>query len=255
MKYIHKVKREYTADFIGDDMYALRQNKEHLAYIPSSIIENSNDWELQIEKDYEILSFITLVGGDKGAIFKKSHTEKFVHHKGWASSTEQNILLQPEIFGIHSVKRISDGEVFVVGEVYTKGGNDIEIGSFRISTDRITVVSKYGGWFTLDSLSKKKKPIFTTEDGVEYLKGEHELKDYFIEEDGVVVRTCWESWTNDSAKRFSTKEAAQEYLDKEKKEKVIKGLMEKHTVSNEPEHSWIKWEYLISELYDTLTKR
>jgi hypothetical protein len=108
--------------------------------IPGSIVENSNDWEEIIKKNYEILD---------------------AHYA----------CLGKVVTNIRKVKRLSDGEVFSIGD---KCNEDI-IKEFKIFDNgaRLYVVSENRTWgLNIDMLIKdKKQPLFITEDGIDIYEG------------------------------------------------------------------------------------
>ena len=121
-----------------------------------NIIDNlENDWienypefweEVVVKKDYEILSVIT-------------NNNKFIE-----KVYNQDATIEP-YWKIHSVKRLSDGEIFTIGDKVVGYNNSIakiktidlvgEI-SLNIGTDK-------SEGFSLKNLKKVKQPLFTTE--------------------------------------------------------------------------------------------
>ena len=160
-------------------------------------------YEEIVEKDYEILSLIE---------------DKLIYNCDKYSKDYINQLFNTIGVNIHSVKRLSDGEIFTVGDKVVGYNNSIakiktidlvgEI-SLNIGTD------KHEG-FSLKNLKKSKQPLFTTEDGVDIFEGDNYC--YFR----------FHSWTCDNAIAnkefyyqdkfsknslyFSTKEKAEEYI-------------------------------------------
>lgn len=126
----------------------------------------------------------------------------------------QSLLLHPEYMKtIYSVKRLSDGEIFTVGDDY--GSSKIE--GFKIDTEfngGLCAISHKGSALSsLYSLEKVKQPLFTTEDGKPvYLdqriwwvrKSDFELDfhDFYKGESHYPDRFLY----------FSTKEAAEDYI-------------------------------------------
>ena len=160
-------------------------------------------WEEVIEKDYEILSIF----GNENIPIKKSD---FINN-GW------NIFLNNNLNGakIHSVKRLSDGEIFTIGDKYKSDIiNEIKtIESIDLSFDKIMIRPTGYGFSELKNIIKLKKPLFTTEDGVDMFEN-------FIV---YAVRPDYTLWCpkvtynfigniiNDY-KIFSTEKAAEEYI-------------------------------------------
>ena len=110
----------------------------------------------EIKKDYEILSVIT-------------NNNKFIE-----KVYNQDATIEP-YWKIHSVKRLSDGEIFTIGDKVVGYNNSIakiktidlvgEI-SLNIGTD------KHEG-FSLKNLKKTKTPLFTTEDKIDIFKDDN----------------------------------------------------------------------------------
>ena len=276
MKYIHKVSG-YTAvpcDTLPEH-YDIRDNQNKLSgYFPSEMIEGSNDWELQIEKDYEILSFLNSEDPKHNFVATKREDGKFRFADTKMGFEESDFIRDKH--PIHSVKRISDGQVFVLGDKVApfKSSKFGEIGEFIITVfNTVYVTDKYKTWgIDLSDIKKKPLPIFTTEDGVD-MYGDEDLWEVYGKEEKSIApvraKILIDYLESPNRKAFSTKEAAQEYLDKEKKERVLFTLIRKHTkrvreVSMEGDQCFenvqlsepiTDWNSIVSELYDTLTKK
>ena len=117
---------------------------------------------------------------------------------------------------IHSVKRLSDGEVFTIGDdvVVDDDGKLYEIIKLIKLTDIIQVYAKTIGreiYYRLNSISKPKvkTPLFTTEDGVEIFKGDSY---YLVSKDFCIGFCSFYSKSDLTYKLFSTKEKAEEYI-------------------------------------------
>ena len=130
--------------------------------IPMWVLENGQDWEEIKEKDYEILSF-------------KSYKDNIVDLSYF--TCEENFIGN-SIWRIHSVKRLSDGEVFSVGDTLNfndKGDSiliriDFERAPADKGTGRLCFVNDnqlLGDWWGIKELHKVKDILLTTEDGVE----------------------------------------------------------------------------------------
>jgi hypothetical protein len=93
---------------------------------------NPENWKLVVEKDYEILSFSQnsltkdlWIMGDKGG-WQRNGTDTTLQ-------STFTMLNRTEMYHIHSIKRLSDGEVFQVND-NIKGG---KIKSINIENDKI----------------------------------------------------------------------------------------------------------------------
>jgi len=136
-------------------------------------IEPSNEfWQEVIEKEYEILSFKHNCGG----VFSKSYSKNKTKFSQVPEGTEysEEKLLKDETFEIYSVKRLSDGEVFTIGDncefgiltriflIKDSNGKDIIMTSTKNSDYSCNILY----------LKKLKQPLFITEDGVEIFEGD-----------------------------------------------------------------------------------
>lgn len=142
------------------------------------LVENQDEfWEKVPEKQYEILSFIrTGSSNHNGAIFTLSGNTYST------SCFHNNLSLEHCLtsggFLIQSVKRLSDGKVFSVGDT-VKGDLSGKITRFEIeslSDSGMTVYSDnmlVAGYNNCClSYIKHSKIIFTTQDGVEIAEGD-----------------------------------------------------------------------------------
>lgn len=111
---------------------------------------------------------------------------------------------------IHSVKRLSDGEVFNVGDRTFDG----VITKFEILDDVLIVFIDNVTWITLHLVKKVKQLLFTTEDGVDIYYGAkvHSVdKNFLISADD--NRYIPENFKPKlEYKYFSKREAAEEYI-------------------------------------------
>ena len=117
----------------------------------------------QAPLDYEIMSYIK-----KGS-------------KPCTTTKKRGGIRHDEFWDIYSVKRISDGEVFTVGDRIDFDGRDegkllqieFEIAPADKGTGKLCFVNdnwRLGKWFSINQLHKVKKPIFITHDGVNVSK-------------------------------------------------------------------------------------
>lgn len=178
------------------------------------------------KKDYEILSFESSIGHLSRNVNGEHIFDVDDNPKLWPEKTFLN-----SDYKIHSVKRLSDGEVFTVGDMVTAYTNipDRIIGFGVVSCDvkggkldafaTFKNIANHG--LSLDSLKHVKKPLFTTEDGVGIFKDD----DYYtvfhdVSNDGIkpfvvygphkATHTSGGKWAPD-VKVFATKEAAENY--------------------------------------------
>ena len=130
--------------------------------ITSNLVENHPEyWEELIEKDYEILSY-----------FKKDKPACVTTKKRGGEKHE-------EFWNIHSVKRLSDGEVFTVGDIVSVklGSSNKRLDKIKLNDDSSAFLN--GIWFYYSSgsshfrnVTKEKQPIFLTHDGKDIFEGD-----------------------------------------------------------------------------------
>lgn len=172
-------------------------------------------WEEVIEKDYEIISY---EAKDNPKMITIKRREAHLHEEYWK---------------IHSVKRLSDGEIFTVGDRAmtegSRGGHSIR--QFRIKQmcnvrtpipgifakdgiDRIWIDWEEGcGGNWLESTVKLKQPIFLTHDGEDIFEGDTV---WYVNKESYSY-SCFEAYSgikfhSNLNAYFLTKEAAESYL-------------------------------------------
>jgi len=196
-------------------------------FLPDWLIEKSNDWEEVVEKEYEILSVID------------ANNEVWRKEKGGNSYFKGSLWVLLESFGqnwrIHSVKRVSDGEVFTIGELVDFDDEENhKITSFGdLQTNNFWAFfndkKQYGS--NLSGIKKIKQPLFVTEDGVEIYKNQKYFGLYtgswLIEEheNGIDYDINPEDVADSSYLTFSSKEKVEEYILENKPCLSIKDLM------------------------------
>lgn len=190
-------------------------------------------WQEIIEKEYQILSFIEkdhVISWDGNVYRYKGLRLEIVR-------TEQYLETILDKIKITSIKRLSDGEVFTVGDKITGtaaiaenpslGPGYVKITGFKSNKNNTFDIEINTGvvcdyrhqykdfeWAFLN-IKKYKQPLFTTEDGIEIFEGDqytYVRSDYSYK---TVVAT-----KNDGSSKlsshylgdFSTKEVAEEYI-------------------------------------------
>ena len=175
-------------------------------------VENYSEfWQEVVEKDYEILSFSKNLSTEVVKVSKIDlalSVEEFFKNVCWS---------------IHSVKRLSDGEVFTIGDKinhYAEYKKDefstkewIILRIYFIEPNRLAFYVGKGLNLGIKNISKGKQPLFTTEDGVEIFEGdEYEV----VNKNTFFTHSCTcDKYSNIKEKdfiKFSTKEAAKEYI-------------------------------------------
>ena len=110
------------------------------SFIPKRFIENSNDWEEVKELDYEIIKSCPI----EGSIF--------------------------------SVKRVSDGEIFTIGDKIDSHSGVFKINKINIFKKSVRFWADYttsdSVAYTLKYVQKAKEPLLTTQDGIELFEGD-----------------------------------------------------------------------------------
>lgn len=121
---------------------------------------------------------------------------------------------------IHSVKRLSDGEVFTIGDKISFGHNYNEVITKMSLADSNSNIKKgiwihyEGGSCHIDIAVKLKTPLFTTEDCVDIFEGD----DFFVIETQFdkyrLHKTIGGHFTKERSTRlrFYSKEKAEEYV-------------------------------------------
>ena len=200
-------------------------------YIHSRFVVNQPEfWEEVEEKNYEILSIFAntdINAIDKNTVVSNRNNKYFVNESE-GISFPYNRFFTNSNWSIHSIKRLSDGEVFTVGDKVEHGylccGEEKRlkwnINSISIENNRLKLFSGTGFYREIGEIVKQKQPVFTTEDGVGIYQGDK----YFFVGIGDLINSNIvhdaESWhrNNDinEFKRFSTKKGAREYIDSQK---------------------------------------
>lgn len=125
------------------------------------------------ERDWEIESYITDYLGMSGEIFIRTSGDEFKTTISQRWNTVKESALIHNKAKIHSVKRISDGVVFSVGdEVDSTWGKQI-ITDFEIYKDVSMIVGFKTCKNPLEKIRKlpERTKLFTTEDGVDVFEG------------------------------------------------------------------------------------
>ena len=140
-------------------------------------IENQFEyWQEVVEKEYEILTM-------------KCKWSSPQHSPGDIIKHQPDYLCyqySDSCFDIHSVKRLSDGEIFTVGDY-------VSITAITNPCCETTIIQNLEFWLKeINRLKHIKKPLFTTEDGVDIFEGDEYFKnnEYGMECLGVHVQCC-----------------------------------------------------------------
>jgi len=160
--------------------------------IPKQFIEDSKVWLK--EDGYEILS----LKSNNLIIYKKDYTfpECF-----------QTLVKAEDIFKIHSIKRLSDGETLTIGG-RTKEGI---IKRLRFIGDnwQYSCADK-DNWQTLETAEKVSEPILITEDGVKLFEEDN----YYCVNSQLIMSkwTLYKNLIQENVKIFSSEISAKKYI-------------------------------------------
>ena len=230
------MKREKITSIIyknsTDNSEGLMIKFENIANVINLLCEADMPVE-ETKQDYEILSFKSASG----------HILKL--NKGYYSTNSggnydlQFLLrgVKTNHYTIHSVRRLSDGEVFTMGDKFRHGEHDgiFEVVRIEIRQNMIQIWDD-SSLINLNWAVKVKHPLpvlLTTEDGVEVTNPQQELYVCFMNFSNSLIQAKLVS-SNKNNKYFSTKEAMGEYILQNKPvtttyselEKVLDGKVE-----------------------------
>jgi len=181
---------------------------------------NSNDWQEVVEKNYKIMSFVNngFENGAKGFVVPLNNG--IYSAKGYEPLPKEKCTLEAclkhKYLDIHSIKRLSDGVIFTVGDTIISkdcSGPGCEINSMIIKNEKLVINASYA-----------KKILFTTEDGIELFDSNDRVfgvlpkaqwqTNYYMGE-GIDICKLLDSHTgklkSTAWKWFSTEEKAEEY--------------------------------------------
>ena len=212
-QYRHKTTKELVEYDSYHMCYRHLHNRLNLIHIPKEWIESSSDWEEIISKDYEILSL-------------NIHDTRISSMVGCGIEYIKS-LLNDRLTKIHSIKRLSDGEIFTIGDKVNLGYSPdkiVTIKSFQAEKNSCYIQYNESQPFQIfrgiHLISKAKQPLFTTEDGIEIFDKNHKLFEVILNNFHLHVNIPSIACNNHldirndgfPSKVFSTKEAAEEYI-------------------------------------------
>jgi len=176
-------------------------------------------WEEIVEKDYEILSFKY---GNGCSYYHTLRNNNYYVQSDQSIKSSTNYTLKQQLNDlennrcvIHSVQRLSDGEVFTIGDNTHLTG---KIKYFQICRkSNLLIVGFNDGEDILEFVEHFKQPLFTTEDGVDIFEGDKYYPVGFSKEipgscEWYVVEGEHKYLFKYSKYIFSTKEKAEEYI-------------------------------------------
>lgn len=207
--------------FITEDKHYIKNSAGdflRIGYNDTYIKDLTGFWEEVFDKDYEILSFIN----SENTIFNIG--QRICSGSMYPETIEVNeSLINDSLYKnlrIHSVKRLSDGEIFTISDEVVHTNNVTNkigiIENFHIMSNDI--------WFKTNNYNvpicyiknKNKTPLFITEDKVAIFRGD---KYYYVD---IKTFRIWSTFAGNTADevfwlkdknliKFSTKEIAEEY--------------------------------------------
>lgn len=155
------------------------------------ILNQPEFWEKVVEKDYEILSLIE----DKFIYLCDKYSKDYIHQ-----------LFNTIGVNIHSVKRLSDGEIFTIGDY-------VEIIKSTNPCCEKGTIEDFNFWlYNINNLKKVKQKLFTTEDGVDIYEDDYSYGVHNSKFDIVKIKHTSTVYVGDNFIEFSTKEKAEEYV-------------------------------------------
>lgn len=142
---------DYTKDKHTGEYIYYDRNK-HIQYIDENLVENNPEFFQEIfEKDYEILSVIST---GKQNTYKKG--EKILYNKDYKFKD----MHQTGYWDIHSVKRLSDGQVFTIDDKVDSTISDLgrltDLTCFKIIDNKLKVGLRDLGYYPLSTITKSK---------------------------------------------------------------------------------------------------
>jgi len=205
----YKLIKEYPGspkkDFILDKVFSV--NYPLNCYLINGLTFNPENhkeyWEEIIEKDYEILSFYN----KEGKSYYNVITQGYYYSEPASSRSLTYCLLY---YKIHSVKRLSDGEIFTIGDkvkdIYEE--TNVIINNFELNHNNININDNHA---KISEINKVKQPLFTTEDGVDIFEGDTYYK-VINETFQLLIIEKASKEESLKSKLFSKKEKAEEYI-------------------------------------------
>jgi len=179
-------------------------------------------WEKVVEKDYEILSFVSIGLDSNGEPSTKlsDGSHAWLNDDSYPKKHSENSLLKNREYAIHSIKRLSDREVFTLGDtidyIEDPCNKKIPIDSFQIHNGSIYVNSHFSSSIfynrELNNWKHVKEPLFITEDGLDVSYGDWVFLVDSHTNDILSIRVLSKRNMSEDRKYFSTREAAEEHV-------------------------------------------
>jgi len=206
--------------------YKVSINQETWIFAESSIQNFPEFWKEIIGKEYEILSFKINEDIYSHVIILNKTRKGFMNTLNGLYLYEEQLLTNND-YKIYSVKRLSDGEVFTIGDgikstEWSKKDDQDIITNICICTEdhskvfgnlkpnKIILQTEITWQCNLESAIKVKKPLFTTEDGVDIFEGD--TFSIVYSDFSTHYNVTFKNLIKPFCKVFSTKEKAEEYI-------------------------------------------
>lgn len=143
------------------------------ARIPLSVVTSGKDWE-EIKEIKENNEYIIISFKDSCTIYNLKKDGRYANNDSLDGSTVDQ-MLSYSFVKINSIKRISDEQIFSIGDnvVFNKIHKFIiEKFYFDCNNNHLLCSNNAGtGHVNISKIEKIKEPIFTTEDGVDIYEG------------------------------------------------------------------------------------
>lgn len=174
----------------------------------NSIENHSEFWQPVVEKDYEILYIIIPEG--LGVVCNGTYNK-----------------IPAEKYKIHSVKRLSDDEIFTIGDRINNENYSHSLDEIILYNNEILLQHNFATWKTshnLKDVQKYKQLLFTTEDGVDIFEDDSiywvnintfekvNCNKYNDDLGEISIKSLLSKKYECKAVGFSTKEKAEEYI-------------------------------------------
>ena len=160
-------------------------------------IENYPEfWEEVVEKDYEILSLARFCSIKPTITDVSDYGDEFIE-----------AMLKCDNARIHSIKRLSDSQIFTIGDELK---NNQKIISISLIDNQIRIYPQYSFYYLKDIVKVRQK-LFTTFDNVDIFEGDISFgvnSNFKLSE----VKHINKLYIYPNVKEFSTKEKAEEYI-------------------------------------------
>lgn len=208
-------------------------------------------WKLVVEKEYEILLLGFTVSGNNGGDRELRSDGKYhlITNGNYTNPIDGSKCINNPYYYIKSVKRLSDGEVFTIGDrchLNNSNGYQCPITKFEITfnnhglekyrnreTLKVFLNTNNGdanwGPFELDIIVKSKQPLFTTEDGVDIYDRDERV---YLISDKFEANEYFFKYVNQLAKIFKNKQKAINYIIQNKPCLSLKEIFEEYSGSS-----------------------